>query len=93
MSDINQNSQKEKPPPTYSTSEIVQKTGVTLRQLYYWESIGLVSPARQQFGQRSFRRYRQQELERLLEIKAWLEFGYSLEAVRKRHLGPQKDVL
>jgi len=83
MSHIRQNGKESTEELSYGTSEIVQKTGVTFRQLYYWESLGLVTPAYQRFGQRHFRRYGKRELERLLEIKAWLDFGYSLEAVRK----------
>lgn len=88
MSDIVQNEPTpercEAPVPgTFSISEISLKTGVTPRQLYYWESIGLLSPAYLKFGLRHFRRYAQKDLEKLFEIKAWLEVGYTLEAVRK----------
>lgn len=75
MSDIERGS--------YSTCEIQRRTGITPRQLYYWESRGLLAPGYENFGKRRFRRYSERELERLLEIKAWLELGYSLEAVRR----------
>ena len=71
---------------TYSVSVISEKTGITPRQLYYWESIGLLSPPHLKFGRREFRRYGEKELEGLLEIKAWLEVGYTLDAVRKMRL-------
>ncbi len=85
MSDIEQECETNS--TGYGTSEILEKTGVTTRQLYYWESLGLLNPEFQRFGKRQFRRFRQKDLERLLEIKAWLDFGYSLEAVRKMQEG------
>jgi DNA-binding transcriptional MerR regulator len=84
MSDIRQNDQQTASNATFSTSEIMRETGITVRQVYYWEMIGLIRPAYQSFGQRRFRRYGQRELERILEIRAWLDLGYSLEAVRRR---------
>lgn len=81
MSDIDQ--RRLIPEESHSTSVIVQRAGVSVRQLYYWEAVGLLAPRYQRFGGRWFRRYRQEDLERVLEIKAWLDLGYSLEAVRR----------
>lgn len=77
----------------YGTSEIAYKTRVSLRQLYYWESIGLLRPCYQRFGRRLFRRYGEKDLERLLEIRAWLDMGFSLEAVRKKVIGGKYELL
>jgi len=67
----------------YSVSAVVKKTGITPRRLYYWESLGLVSPIHQQCGERQFRRYSQEDVTAVLEVKTWLEVGYSLEGVRR----------
>lgn len=67
----------------YGTSEILEKTGISLRQLYYWETEGFIKPAYQRCGRRLFRRYREEDLERIFEIKAWLDLGFSLAGARK----------
>ena len=68
----------------YSISYVAKTAGVSSRQLYYWEYLGIVKPGYAQFGSYSYRRYSQQDVNLLTRIKNLLDEGYTLRtAVRK----------
>lgn len=77
MSDINMDT-------LYSTCTASRESGLSTRQLYYWELIGLIQPRYETFGVRQFRRYSQKDLEILKRAKRMLDEGYTLKAVKSR---------
>ena len=68
----------------YSVSSAAKKVGVSHRQLYYWERIGILKPAYEEFGSYSYRRYSQEQIDFLIKIKDLLDSGYKLQAAVKR---------
>ena len=69
---------------THSISYVTKAVGVSARQLYYWESIGIVKPNYERFGFYSYRRYSQKDVDFLITIKLLLNDGYTLRtAVEK----------
>lgn len=64
-----------------SIGQVCQRAGVTARTLRHWESLGLVTPAlRTESGHR---RYSEQNLERLLQIRALQQLGLSLGQIKE----------
>lgn len=70
--------------PPYSVSSVVKTVGVSARQLYYWEQVGIITPTYEQFGTYEYRRYSQQDLDKLMKIKQLLDEGYTLKAASQR---------
>ena len=68
----------------FSTSTVVKKTGVTLRQLYYWEKSGIVQPKFEQFGLRMYRRYENNDIELISNIIRYLKEGYNLQTAAQK---------
>ena len=69
---------------TYSISCVTKAVGVSARQLYYWESIGIIKPVYERFGSYLYRRYSQRDVDFLIKIKTLLNDGYMLRrAVEK----------
>jgi DNA-binding transcriptional MerR regulator len=66
------------------SSDVIQKLGISLRQLYYWELKGIVRPRHVQMGSRKFKRYSQQDFLRLKQMKESLDMGYTLEAASRQ---------
>lgn len=66
--------------PKYSMAIVRKKTGLTDRQIRYYEQVGLIDPARTRGRQRIFT---DEEVERLQEIKKWIEEGLTIEGVRE----------
>lgn len=66
----------------YSTCTVTRESGISTRQLYYWEQIGLIQPKYETFGMRKFRRYTAGDLERLKSAKHLLDRGFTLQAVK-----------
>ena len=68
----------------YGIGEAVAKTGLTHKQLRYWESQKYIpEPERIVCGDRAYRRYTETHIKLLRLIKNFLDRGYSLEgAVR-----------
>lgn len=64
---------------TFSSEEVAQLSGVTPRQLQWWDERGVVSPQHQ--GHR--RRYRLEELIEVAVIAELRNKGFSLQKVRK----------
>lgn len=72
--------------PLLSTCTVVRESGISTRQLYYWEMIGLVRPRYETFGMRRFRRYTISDLNLVRRAKELLDEGFTLDAVRRRLL-------
>lgn len=72
----------------YSTCTVIHQSGVSARQLYYWELIGLIQPRYETFGTRKFRRYTPQDLELLRSAKNLLDQGFTLQAVKHQLSSP-----
>ena len=68
--------------PLYSTCTVIRECGISVRQLYYWESIELIQPRYESFGTRRFRRYTTDDVNVLKQVKALLEAGFTLQAVK-----------
>ncbi len=69
---------------TYSVSLAAHTVGVSQRQLYYWEFIGIVKPAYIPFGSYSYRCYTQRDIARLIKVKHLLDAGYTLKAAAQK---------
>lgn len=67
-----------------STSDVVKQTGVTLRQLYYWEKCGMFEPKYEKFGLRMYRRYRKSDVVLIANIIKYLKEGYNLQTAAKK---------
>jgi DNA-binding transcriptional MerR regulator len=72
----------------HSTYTVTKECGISTRQLYYWELIGIIHPHYETFGTRKFRRYTSGDLHLLKHVKAQLDEGYTLQAVRDRITKP-----
>jgi DNA-binding transcriptional MerR regulator len=69
-----------------SSSEVTRKLNISLRQLYYWELKGIVTPRMITMGSREFKRYSTRDYETLRSIKDFLDQGYTLTgAVQRVH--------
>ncbi len=66
--------------PIYPIGSVEKLTGLTARQIRYYESKGLVEPARTEGNQRL---YSQAQVERLLAIKKMMADGYSLKSIKE----------
>ena len=67
-----------------STSDVVRETGVTLRQLYYWESLGMFEPKYEKFGLRMYRRYRSTDVTLIKNIVKYLKEGFNLQTAARK---------
>lgn len=65
--------------PVYSMGVAERLTGLTARQIRYWEQNGLLAPARTKGRQRM---YSEAEIVRLKEVKRLLNDGMTLERVK-----------
>ncbi len=70
--------------PVYSMGVAERLTGLTGRQIRYWEQHGLLAPARTKGRQRL---YSESDVERLKEIKRLLADGMTLERVKAYFAG------
>jgi len=68
----------------YSVSSAAKVAGVSHRQLYYWERIGILKPTYEEFGIYSYRRYSQEQIDLLIKIKDLLDGGFTLQAAVKK---------
>jgi len=68
------------PTVALSIGAVAEATGMSKRQLRYIDKIGLVTPERSDGNQR---RYSLSDLERLMQIRALRDSGYSLLQVRR----------
>ncbi|MFQ5649625.1 MAG: MerR family transcriptional regulator [bacterium] len=70
-----------------SSSEVTRKLNISLRQLYYWELKGIVTPRMISMGSREFKRYSNKDFEVLRQIKDFLDQGYTLNSAVQRVRG------
>ncbi len=61
--------------------EAAESVGLSLRTVRYWEEIGLVTPSTRSSG--GFRLYSDDDLHRLLVVKAMKPLGLTLEEMRE----------
>lgn len=66
--------------PIYPIGSVEKLTGLTARQIRYYESKGLVEPARTEGNQRL---YSQAQVERLLTVKRLMAEGYNLKSIKE----------
>ena len=70
---------------TFSISQAAGMCGVTAKQIRHWEGRRyLPEPERVVCGERSYRKYGQDDLEIIRSIKAYLDLGYTLPAAAKK---------
>ena len=62
-----------------TVKEVEERTGLPRANIRYYESEGLIHPAR---GENGYRDYRQEDLDTLLKIKLLRQVGFSLEEIR-----------
>lgn len=68
----------------FSSSEVTRKLDISLRQLYYWELKGIVTPNLITLGSREFKRYSHDDFDILRNVKKFLDQGFTLtSAVQK----------
>ncbi|MCK8824919.1 MerR family transcriptional regulator [Fuchsiella alkaliacetigena] len=67
--------------PIYSIGAVNEKTGLTRRQIRYYEEVDLIKPARTEGNQRI---YSQNDIARLNKIKELLESGLNIAGIKKQ---------
>ena len=65
---------------TFSTSTAAKKANVSIRQLYYWEQLGVIKPRYERFGLRQFSRYDKEDIDTLKRIRGLLSEGFTLKS-------------
>lgn len=65
----------------YPIRIVEEKTGLTSRQIRYYESMGLISPIRTQGKQR---RYTEKDIVRLTRIKYLKDNGFDLKSIKEK---------
>ena len=64
---------------SYSIGDVAKITGITEKQLRFWEEKAYIpEPERVNCGDRSYRRYSEEQIEFLKAVKAYLDYGYQL---------------
>ena len=69
--------------------EAKEKTGLSSRQIRYYDQQQLIFPARSSGNQRLFS---ESDIKRLLKIKSLLEAGNSIETIRTKLKGPKNQL-
>jgi len=64
---------------SYSVGQVATLAGVTVRTLHHYDEIGLLTPADRSVT--GYRRYDDEDLQRLQEIMFYRELGFSLEEI------------
>ena len=69
-----------------TSSELVKRAGISLRQLYYWELKlgGALRPKVLLQGHRAFRRYSERDAQLVHTIKELVDDGYTLQAAMRK---------
>ena len=67
-----------------TVKEAEERTGLPRANIRYYESEGLIHPAR---GENGYRDYRQEDVDTLLKIKLLRQVGFSLEVIRALQAG------
>jgi DNA-binding transcriptional MerR regulator len=69
---------------SYSTSQVAQMSGFTVRQISYWSRKGIISPSvRQAHGSGTRRRYGFNDLLQLRFVRQLMNHGWSLQKIRE----------
>ena len=68
------------PDKTVSIGDASKLTGVSEKQLRYWEGRYIHNPERSVCGERAYRRYSQEDIQQIHKIKQYLEEGFTLQA-------------
>jgi len=69
---------------TYSIGDVCRMTGLTEKQLRYWEKKGFIpEPARIVCGKRAYRRYDEDLVELIIKMKELIDDGYTVSASAK----------
>ena len=64
---------------SYSIGDAASMTGITEKQLRYWQEKSYIpEPERVVCGERSYRRYSEDQIMFLKSVKAYLDKGYQL---------------
>ncbi|MDQ0189322.1 MerR family transcriptional regulator [Alicyclobacillus cycloheptanicus] len=74
--------------PLFSIGIVQKLTGLTARQIRYYEQHGLIHPARSEGKQRLFSFA---DVERLMDVRSLLDDGYNMSGVKAKLLGKQPD--
>ena len=77
-------------PAALQVGALAAATGVTVRTLHHYESIGLLAPERRAAS--GYRFYGAADIERLYQIRALRQLGLSLEDVRRSLDDPSSDL-
>lgn len=67
--------------PLYQIGEVSKVTGVSVHTIRYYEKIGLIHKPQRTQG--DFRKYPQEEIEKIIFIKQAQSFGLTLEEINK----------
>ena len=69
---------------TYSIGDTAKITATSVKQLRYWEGKYIPVPDRIVCGERSYRRYSERDIWIILELKSYLDQGFSLSAAAEK---------
>lgn len=72
------------PQKTVGIGEVVQLCGVSEKQLRYWQDAGHITPETVACGDRTYRRYREQDIALVKAIKEYLDEGFTLTKAAKK---------
>ena len=70
----------------YTSSDLLRHARISYRQLYHWETKGLLSPHRIKLGSREFKRYSADDMFTVKLIKDLLDEGYALPNTKMLNL-------
>lgn len=73
----------------HTVGKVAELAGVTVRTLHHYDEIGLLSPSERTHS--GYRRYADDDLERLQQILYYRELGFSLEEIATILADPQSD--
>jgi DNA-binding transcriptional MerR regulator len=65
---------------TFSIGDVAEQTGITEKQLRYWELRGFIKPQKMVSGKRYLRRYSEDQIRFIKAVKSQLDKGFTLQA-------------
>jgi DNA-binding transcriptional MerR regulator len=71
----------------YGANEVCKRVGLSARQLEYWVLIGVVNPVSEQHGSKSFRRFTEQDVRVLKQVKAMTDEGFLVSRAAQKIRG------
>ena len=72
------------PDNTVSIGDASKLTGVSVKQLRYWEGRYIRDPKRSVCGERAYRRYSPKDIQQIIKIKQYIEEGFTLQTAAAR---------